>query len=394
MKQILGLLISGFLFLSEMLCAGEGASMRVVASIHQRYYLIKRLEGPINVFFQVYELNHKNTLRPHELFRSHKIVDFQDPVVSECVQKMSERQTLDPFRILWEQFLSYKFIDKQEFARETLILLLSLYKDLLAGFMSDMVVLRSNQPELSKLLAQHHTIGDIDPVMNTHDIYDSFMSIVTLIESTNTCDFVINNNMRFYHIQRLLRPMYILSRYQYNIKEFGSICTQFKHDRIRQCALLLEGASSIKPLFKLWQCFVSYDFIEDDDMLQEFIHLIICVYSHLEIEDKGQKIPFFPDLSKASALYKKPDAQTVIQIYQVLHSIPILALLDLLDDVVDQFDSFSNQYELHNKELSWAEWVKQYWWSAPVMVSKFILILLRHAKALGLITRNTDGVIA
>ncbi|HSW73690.1 MAG TPA: hypothetical protein VLG71_00905, partial [Candidatus Limnocylindria bacterium] len=54
-------------------------------------------------------------------------------------------------------------------------------------------------------------------------------------------------------------------------------------------------------------------------------------------------------------------------------------LLNLLDDIVNQYESFHQQFELNNQSLTWSEWFKKYWWAPPIVVVSVFITYLRHS---------------
>lgn len=95
-----------------------------------------------------------------------------------------------------------------------------------------------------------------------------------------------------------------------------------------------------------------------------------------------------------NVMYKKKDAELsnksidlnmVLDLYNDIHDLPVSEMLNLLDELVDEFDFFSEQYELENHKLSWSSWLAGYWWSIPTMIGKVFLICFARARALGLI---------
>ncbi len=84
---------------------------------------------------------------------------------------------------------------------------------------------------------------------------------------------------------------------------------------------------------------------------------------------------------------KSMDLETIMEIYDDVHNLPVSQMLNLLDELVDEFDDFSIHYELHNQKLSWYAWFTAYWWSIPTMIGKIMFVCLTHLQSLGLIKK-------
>lgn len=85
--------------------------------------------------------------------------------------------------------------------------------------------------------------------------------------------------------------------------------------------------------------------------------------------------------------HKEIDVLFLLQTYDEIQKLPILEMLNLLDDVVTQFDQFAVDYEI-NSRLTWRKWLVKYWWSIPAMCGKLIFLCLTHARTLGFLKQN------
>ncbi|HEV2602001.1 MAG TPA: hypothetical protein VGT41_06960 [Candidatus Babeliales bacterium] len=392
--------------------------------IQQRAYLIRRLAAPVQTLFASYKKLKSENSFDGFCISADEIDSFCDPMVRCCIQKICSVKSIEPFYKVWESFLSYKYINREFFTQEALVVLMMLYRELLTknnnrGAVHQLLLRVENclqqyyqgksyanaiisngvatlyeykkmatqyQHELSHLLVQHHITADLyyDEVQ-AQDIQGGLSAVIEVFESSAIIpNLAINNNIRFYYIQRVLRSIFILSRYSYTIQPFNDVCNAFKHPLIKECAAQIEETNNLKSLFKLWKCLASYNHIEDELLLQDFICLVICVFGHLEIQGKnGIKVPFF---KTARVTRKELTLEQILHAYQDALT-PLADLMDLLDEVVDQFDVFSREYELDNQSLSWFDWFAQYWWSVPIMFNKFMLILVKHASSIGSVVR-------
>jgi hypothetical protein len=298
------------------------------------------------------------------------------------VQAMSATHDITPFKKIWCDFLSYRYLEDAHFVRETIILLLLLYKHLLAKI--DNPNRLNRIPSLQRhdlamlLISGHQTVSDICPEVKCNDVQDTVNVVARLLDETpSVSDVVINNNLRFYHVQRLVKGIFVLTTCVKNQKILKTLpeITCCSHPLIQQCILDMRLTGSLKPLLKLWKKVASYDCIDDKKLLQEYIRLIIIVYNHVKA-------------NFTSTLYnqdKAPptDPVNMMQLYETVASMPIPELLDMLDEVVDKYEQLSTLYEINNKALTWSEWLKKYWWTPPIIVTSLIAIVAKHNQLFG-----------
>lgn len=71
---------------------------------------------------------------------------------------------------------------------------------------------------------------------------------------------------------------------------------------------------------------------------------------------------------------------SIQQVYTQIAALPIPELLDLIEEIVNQVDHFSQQYELHNQSLSWYAWLEHYWWIPPTVLIAFLMMMMRYKK--------------
>ncbi len=90
-------------------------------------------------------------------------------------------------------------------------------------------------------------------------------------------------------------------------------------------------------------------------------------------------------ISVAACLHEKErfNASTIdaiTQLYSQIVALPIPEILDLLEEIVSQFDDISTNHELNNSTLSWHKWIEKYWWMPPVIFAACIVLMLRYKK--------------
>lgn len=385
--------------------ATEDASMDMVRHIQERYYLIRRLEQPIGTLMDAM------TRIP---FTQKAKGYFKHPVLYRTIATMENAQSAEPFYKVWGDFLSYKFVESKEFVREVLTALLLMYKELILHIQPkaadskkvisiidshlvaareipvDESVLLSTMSsvhtyykglqnpkdfyELSSILTGHHTLANIreDDGSATSSIEGSVGTIANLLDECPECDLVVANNMRFYHIQRILKSIFVLSRSHIEVPVLfeQGVIDSCRCLRVRQCLETINTKKSVEPLFDMWKEFTSYAFISDDTSLREFLISTILVYKHLiqnmqEQEQRGLTSP-----------------KEMLAAYERIASLPIPELLNLLDDVVEHYDALSEQYGLRDTTLTWSAWFTRYWWAPPLIAGSFGFMLFKHRQAI------------
>ncbi|HZW61418.1 MAG TPA: hypothetical protein VFF04_04275, partial [Candidatus Babeliales bacterium] len=232
-------------------------NLRSVGYVQKRNYLIRRLEEPVKtlntVQKQLHEKGFFKTASQIPIDQSSSKL-FQHPSIQEVTQAIIAEQSIEPFYRVWGDFLSYRYLQNNSFVRETIMLLLLLYKKMLLQLLvdqtdestrmmiiidgclskneqsiSDMVaqtdvITRATKkaviryyPELTSLLsASHHIPTELCEGIDCDDVHDNLSALVYLLDEDESNDtkyemLIINSNMRFYHIQRLLRPIFLLS---------------------------------------------------------------------------------------------------------------------------------------------------------------------------------------
>lgn len=366
--------------LSHQLCA----TTDLVTAIEQRYYMIKRLEKPIDTLIKAYQK--KITLQVPK--GSANL--FKDPLVHRTFVAMERTQSTMPFYKLWSSFLAYQFVENKEFINEILTAILLLYKDLILSMRHEPAhkqkLLQSIDTylpnkslcptidchELNAALTSHHTIESVYPTEFAHSIEEHIDTIRTLLDQDEMDSIATDNTMRFYYIQRLLKSMFILSRQKGPVPFLfdETVCNNLTCPSIKACVQALVAQKSMVPLFEVWAQITAYDFINDTHYVREFVLVAYLAYRQML------------DTLHPSSAEQPVRAKDVLAMYEKIATLPVADLLDLLDDVVEQYDTLAQQYALKDSSLSWKQWFEKYWWSAPVVVGSFITTLLKHSKVL------------
>jgi len=392
---LLALTVSGFSICNnpnECRLADDTGAMRFVKLVQKRYYLVHRLEKPIKSLLKFYEMAQKKqhfTLwdffehhhHKHALIKPGASEQFKHPIVKHYMREIEQKSDIQAIHKLWSDFFSYKYIESDLFVRETIVAIVLLYKDimlqLLAQHMSDDKCSQGCMAENRSrdTFADENIDESLEVINESEDLYDNFHSMLNLLdESYEEADFVINNNMRFYHIQRLFKSIIVLSKLmtkheKYN-KKYSPDFTQlpFENAAIVFYIDKMKQTQSLDPLFRLWHCFVSYKYIDDAIFLKEFVTLLLLVHKQIIVD------------FNSVVLKEAPSPQELIELYEQIASMPISDLLNSLDVVVDQCIEIIEKYEL-DSSMSWKAWFKKYWWMPPVVVTSVIVNFFLKTKS-------------
>ncbi len=379
------------------------ASSELVTAIEQRYYMIMRLEKPVATLVAAYQ---KKT--PLHLPKNSANL-FRNPLIKRTFATMEHTQSTMPFYKLWSCFLAYRFVEDKQFIKEILTAILLLYKDLILSLRTEsdpvvrmidaqlrsctqddqsidiMPLLETSQTacrqyrslcptvdchELNAVLSSQHIIQPFPYALSSHSLEENVGTVHHLLSQEEMDTIATDNTMRLYYIQRLLKAMYILSgqKRTINFTFDATIIDKLASPAIRACLSELVKQQTVAPLFDLWSQFTAYDFINDTHTVREYV-LILCL-AYRQILDMY-------------ALEKKSvDPKDILLVYETIANLPVAELLDLLDDVVEQYDTLAQEYALKDSSLSWKQWFEKYWWSAPVLVGSFFTTFLKHARIL------------
>lgn len=229
-------------------------------------------------------------------------------------------------------------------------------------------------PLLHELLLGHTAWSDFYP-QATQQVHTTVGTLVHVLDSPidEPTRLIVANTLRLYHIQRMLKSLFVLSHYaQQPLVLSSKLSEKIRAPIVRNCVEQIEKTKSLLPLFQLWQRIICYDFINDMHEIKEFMHLVIIVYKNLtccmqQAAARGNgQIPSNEQL------------QEILSLYDHISALEISELLDLLDDVATQLDHIGQVYELHNPDMSWTLWLKKYWWVIPVAALWTYLTILKH----------------
>lgn len=369
---------------SEEIILPNDQAMQFVKAVQKRYYLVHRLEKPIIFLVDLYQSVTRSTLFDswfHLKSPHHKKLivpegvskQFKHPLVFKYMRALEKDHDACVINALWSDFLSYKYIEDELFVRETIIAIMIIYKALVLSLNP------IEQKEAMFFLGAHESRGGKAPRAGG-EVYENFNSILNLLdESFDKENFVITNNLRHYHIQRLQKSITILTKVnvQY-LSPLWDCLTQtihknsisFQHEAIQECLDSILQTHSLEPLFALWRHFTAYKFANDSLFLQEFVALEYMLYRKLI------------DCLRIVSLKTTPTAEDLIELYASIATLPIPEMLNSLDSLVEELMEIVQKYEL-DASISWTQWFEKYWWVPPVIISSVIInFLLNHRKSI------------
>lgn len=348
----------------------DDQAMRFVKIVQKRYYLVHRLEKPVEFLVSFYGAPKKRSSLDALSFLQSNSKDtiivpagvaqqFKHPAVIKCMKMVEEEKSLRGIQVLWSDFLSYKFIEDELFVRESVAAVIMVYKALVVSFNKN----KSSRHAWS--FFSEHKIEALD-----QELTSNLHSLLNLLdESYDKLDFVITNNVRHYHIQRLLKSIATLT--EINKRYLGTLwsCIEntvahysfsFKHPAIQASLESIVETKTLHSLFALWRDFIAYKFANDALFLQEFVALEYMIYGKLI------------ECLQGSRAKDVPTVEDLIELYTSIATLPIPEMLNSLDLLVEELTAMIEKYEL-NTTLGWTEWFKKYWWVPPVIIASVVV---------------------
>ncbi|MFI5332795.1 MAG: hypothetical protein ACHQVS_01710 [Candidatus Babeliales bacterium] len=373
----------------------------LVCRIQRRYYLIKRLEKPTHLIGKLknYATHEKMAILAHVAQDMARM-----PLRHSVCRSLQTTCTIASFDAVWSDFLSYKYIDDDRFDKEVVIVVLLLYKHMLVSLLdrTDEALELAARIDAYIAMVSHRAEYALEEVLEVdvdtaaqettsyapllhelllgHTAWSDFYSdakqnmqatLGTLVHVLDTTTqepvhLVVANAVRLYHIQRMLKALFILSHHTQKPMHVSQLSEKIKTPIVRDCVQHIEKTRSLLPLFQLWQRIICYDFIHDTHEVKEFMRVVVIMYKSIACCMQQERA--VPD-------------HDILALYDQIAALEIGELLDLLDDVATQVDHISHVYELNNADLSWSVWFKKYWWVVPVVAAWVYLTIAKHAAA-------------
>lgn len=358
--QLMSIALLFFISISNSALWAKGPSLSdndvdFLEQIQKRYYLIQRLKSPFaHIIKKCGSIPHgcmANTLLSYEhLVNAEPIKNFKHDAIRASIARFSKTHDRHEIAHLWLECLSYRHLDSEDFVKELIIALLEIYK-IVAG--------DTNKNVISLPLSSAMPIEDL---LSTLDL---------CIEAPNSkvqpahgninsggVNFVVANAQRFYIIQRLFPIISLLDKFK--SLQFQELGGSFKNPAISAMIESCKIKHSAEPIKHLWHELLAYKYINNDDVIREYTMVLCQIYwqwhRHL------------------SVIYKNNQslAQDVYTLYGKVSELPIPELLNLLDQISDQVADIIDTYEF-NDDLTWTEWITQYWWVPPTIVASLII---------------------
>lgn len=399
-----------FLCAISLFTRAYSAEFDTIQLIQQRYYLIKRLQKAVDTLTSSYTYKKKIKGDARSLVKH--IPQMKHAACKKTLTDMIQKKTMAPFYTLWNDVLSYKYIASKDLVRELLTIILLLYKDLIAStqkyqtgpesvrqiknidaFLEETSdhsdpsralsltqtiytyyksIDQDKDKELASILTTPHTVPAVHPAAGRQTVEQHLTDVHNLLDpNTLTCDMATVNSMRFYYIQRLLKSMFLLSLKQRDMSiclTDDAISSLFTCSWVKNYMKQVLQEKNFDPLFRAWSQVTTYDFIDDDFKMKEFIASTYVIY--------------YCRVHHGKLGTERERRNDLLLMYDTLSTLPIPELLDLLDDVVEQYDILAAEYALKDSSLSWTQWLKKYWWTTPLMAGSLGLTLLQHRKLL------------
>lgn len=371
-----------------------------VQNIQKRFYLIQRLDKPLHILFS-HVCNDPACIE--SLIISDSRFYFKHPVIKNELHEMALLHSIEPMYRVWNDILSYKYIDDDLFMRETIVALIMMYKNLLSASKevkrTPMCRVRENsigivydatdityQKELSNLLFEHNKVNALcqDCACENDNLDCHIATMSLLLEKTmENQDFVSSNVTRFYSLKRLMKPVYLLSRLcspdstMINTQAVAMPVKQltqslkalpFTHPIMLETIQQINALGSLKPFFSLWRRINSYDFIEDELIVREFGQMLVVMYNACILHSVTRYVP----VRIGDSLL-----QNILVLYQKISALPIMEIFMVLDEFVERVEGLVHDYQIADNTMSWQIWIKKYWWTAPVTI---VALLFTYTK--------------
>lgn len=362
--------------------------------VYRRFYFINRLHKTMTLFFTLDKnLHPKNRSLNYEILFNFDLLPFQHNKIKNSILDMQKKRSLKPLFMIWTDFVNYQSIDDQllveEFTKEILVVSRNL-------IISSQTI--PNQEKKTYFSEFFKTIAL--PPCALLDIIDNYVSLFlhynpSLAQLVQWIPHFIDEKKytriidlkpfvhvdevieRFYHIQRLNKPLVMLEkantfpiyiRMNYITKspflEIHNIAS-FSHPNIISCMKVMNQTKTLEPLIELWQDIEQYKHIHDTLLMREFLILVYAMYI---------------DLHSQLCAHQKNNRAIIL--LETIESLPLEEILQAIDILSKELPSLLDKYELKS-DMSWKEWFKKYWWAPPLVTIAIgckILIAMKLSK--------------
>lgn len=330
--------------------------------VYRRYYFVARLDKTIKLLAKMY-----HEVNAMQYMLADRSVNFSDIVpssskkifahkqVARSVDRMIQTRSLKPLFMVWDSFKSYKSLHDdllvEDFSKEIFIITRNTINCLQARSQimplkhkcmnSACVDLNLNQRIEAISIMTEHLSSMFDGPSSAGISRVGDMDDLKLAIHTDEVAF------RYYCLHRLSRAMeYLLSQ---PIESDAHVArAPLFHWQKR--------SKKSKTLPQLWDDVKQYKYVDNDRFIHDFVSYVFILLSKQCDGETAQK-----RLSHAD----------VIAIHQQVEQLPIEDILNAIDVIVSQVGSVVDHYQ--KSGLSFSQWIKQYWWAPPLLVSTVIL---------------------
>lgn len=273
-----------------------------LASTHQvsfRFYILKRLMH-VPAFFEA----HRN-ITVHKLPQN---LVFVHPQTARCYMRMQSSYTIEPLENLFDEVQQYRFIDDSIFIQEFLQLIFIAITCIDHEIQGEHQLSHSFEHVIA--LSVNELLEAIDIMINKvhHLEQKKERNIPFLLEENfdfNPNHFANYVHRRFYFIERLERIVTLFQEINRSMhvnsqtnQANSALCKtsfdpetmfdfnnsfQFNHNKIRESIRSMEHEHNFKPLFSVWNEFITYKSIEDQLFVEEFTKEIFVISRNILI---------------------------------------------------------------------------------------------------------------
>jgi len=341
--------------------------------VHKYTYLIYRLEKPLRI------LSHIKQQKSYYVNLAAQVTmaySFQHPSIVSMIEQIQKTKSIKPLFNVWSCIHSYKYVHDQLLINEFIILILILSKNILIQYIHN----TNEQEELAQCITRKFNTTlklNCNKIIDTIHLFTNALIHVkknninhikflfSLSKKTNTLvllpfqDFntaAQTEKCTFrYYLYHRLKKTFLLFKKLNTFKNFYKSIHQlsidnFQDNRIKQCVIEIQQKNTIAPFLELADEFKKYCCVDNFLFLKEFLTLTFIVGKYIILEH-----------------HNRISIQQIIEVYDKINELPIEEILHAIDLITEQLPAIVEEYELNNKEISWQQWFKKYWWTLPIV---------------------------
>ena len=321
--------------------------------IYQRFYLIKRLQHPMNMLLDRH-------IQP-QLFDRMDPSFFSHSEVQSIVTELKHSLCLKPMHTLWQKFTSYQYLFDPIFTDEYIRLICSLY---LIQKTESIKLFSSREQQLYFL----DTIIDV----RSHQIPTPPVKVQPQMEATT--DHIAQ---RYFVLKRLRKAMdFLVSVHIQDKNPFLKKATravsidytddvrddlkQFSHERIKECLRSLCHEKNLEPLLLVCAECKQYRYVTDDTFLQEMLMSMFLIYKSLLLKN----------LSEPTEQMVLTEMNQVLEVYENLDRLSLDEILEAIDVATDTLITIQN--------IQTGSYRKHFWWLPSAVLCTVLGVQALH----------------